>query len=110
MISRPLSNCSDILISDHESIAVKSILKIRLVTGIFISWLKLFNLPSKGDSSQSQDSPALGSGKKSSSLKNINGMHIQFSFGQEEKAIMLICYASNKKQSAEWLRALKKVW
>jgi len=71
--------------------------------------IKLFvNLPSKGDSSQSQDLPALGSGK-SGSLKNINGMHIQFSFGQEEKAMMLICCVSNKKQSAEWLRALKKV-
>jgi len=69
---------------------------------------KLFvNSSSKGDSSQAQDSPALE--KKVGSLKHINGMHIQFSCGQEEKAVMLICYANNKKQSAEWLRALKKV-
>ncbi|XP_065882636.1 zinc finger FYVE domain-containing protein 21-like [Dysidea avara] len=83
----------DILISDHEPVSIKSILKIRMITG---------------DSSQPQDSPALGFNKKSGSLKNINGMHIQFSFGQEEKAMMLICCANSKKQSADWLRALKK--
>ena len=83
---------------------MKGILKIRMITAGTENLVKHFCMIFKGSSAELPQTHTKGS-----SVKNISGMEIHFASGKEEKALMLFCYPHAKKQSAEWLRALKKV-